>query len=155
MNLYELNKIKRQLEEHTSAPLSNPELVADMFKALAAELEVEAIFVLVLDTKNRMKATEIVSLGSINATIAYPREIYRRAVMQNAASIIVVHNHPSGDPTPGMQDIKLTRDLIASGEVLGIGFFDHIVVGKELPGRISYFFSIKRELDSAYKLKFK
>src|SRR3954471_15188608 len=79
-----------------------------------------------LDCKSRIKLVELVSLGSLNSSIVHPRETFRRAVIQGSASIIVGHNHPSGEPEPSDKDLRTTKLLIAAGNVLGIQLLDHI-----------------------------
>lgn len=84
---------------------------------------------LLLDTKNRVLAIKTVSVGDLSSSIVHPREVYKDAVVASAASIIVAHNHPSGDPTPSAEDVAVTKRLILSGEIMGIDLLDHIVLG--------------------------
>jgi len=131
-----------------SEPFSTPERVAEMFKTKVLKLETEEIWVLPLDSKNYLKAKPIlISQGTINSSLAHPREIYKFAIQLSAASIVVVHNHPSGDPTPSKQDIELTKQLIEAGKIIGIKCFDHIIIGKEREGQFSYYYSTRRELN--------
>lgn len=90
----------------------------------------EEFRVILLDSKNRVIAHEIVSVGSLDMTVVHPREVFRPAVSHAAASIILVHNHPSGDPTPSQHDILLTQDLCTCGKILDIEVVDHIIVGR-------------------------
>lgn len=92
-------------------------------------LDREVFAAVALNTKNRVIGAWEVSVGSLNASIVHPRELFRQAVMLSAASLILGHNHPSGDPTPSGADIQLTRRLVKAGDVLGIEILDHIVVG--------------------------
>jgi DNA repair protein RadC len=89
----------------------------------------EHFWALALNTKNQLLRTIEVSVGSLNASIVHPRELFKEAVKVSAASVVVVHNHPSGDPTPSGADIQLTRRLVKAGDVLGIEVLDHVVVG--------------------------
>ncbi len=91
----------------------------------------EHFWALALNTKNRLLRTIEVSVGSLNASIVHPRELFKDAVRASAASIVVVHNHPSGDPAPSGADIQLTRRLVKAGDVLGIEVLDHVIVGDE------------------------
>jgi len=100
-------------------------LLADM-----ADLEQETLRVLLLDTRGRVLAIPTLYVGNVNTTLVRPAEIFREAVRRNAVSIIVAHNHPSGDPTPSPEDIALTRDLVAAGRLLGIGVLDHLIIGQ-------------------------
>lgn len=91
----------------------------------------EHFVVLSLDTGRRLIAKRIVFIGTIDAVIAHPREIYAGAIADMAAGIVVAHNHPSGDPTPSKQDVSTTQQLIAAGQVLGVRLHDHVIVAGE------------------------
>lgn len=92
--------------------------------------EREHFYSICLDTKNRVKKVVEVSVGSLNASIVHPRELFHVAVAQGGiASLVITHNHPSGDPTPSGADIQLTRRLVKAGDVLGIEVLDHVVIG--------------------------
>lgn len=86
--------------------------------------------VLHLDSKNRIVGTEIVSIGSLNAAIVHPREVYKKAVLSNSSHIIFIHNHPSGDPTPSREDNEITKKLAETGAILGISLLDSMVIGR-------------------------
>jgi DNA repair protein RadC len=90
---------------------------------------VERMGVLLLDTKSRIIRSDIVSVGSVDASIAHPREVFRAAAAGCAAAVIVFHNHPSGDPMPSADDVALTDRLARAGEVMGIAVADHIILG--------------------------
>ncbi|MDO8915693.1 MAG: DNA repair protein RadC [Coriobacteriia bacterium] len=92
-------------------------------------LDREHFWALALNTKNQLLRMVEISVGSLNASIVHPRELYKEAVRLSAASVVVVHNHPSGDPTPSGADVQLTRRLVRAGEVLGIELLDHVVIG--------------------------
>lgn len=92
-------------------------------------LDREHFWALALDTKNRLVRMIEVSVGSLDASIVHPRELFKDAVRLSAAGIVVVHNHPSGDPTPSGADLQLTRRLVRAGDVLGIELLDHVVIG--------------------------
>lgn len=91
----------------------------------------ERLILLVLDSKNRILSEEAVSVGTINSSIADPREIYLKALKKNGVSIILLHNHPSGDPTPSREDILTTERIAKAGELLGIPLKDHIILGQD------------------------
>lgn len=94
------------------------------------QLETQEVFIAVmLDTKNKVLALDDIFLGSLNASIVHPREVFKKAVSRSAAAIIVVHNHPSGDPTPSREDIEVTRRLVEAGKIIGIEVLDHVVFG--------------------------
>lgn len=116
-----------------SAPrpvISTPEDVIALCAPQFQGLDREHFWTLALNTKNRLLRIIEVSVGSLSASIVHPRELFKDAIRVSAASIIVVHNHPSGDPTPSGADIQLTRRLIKAGDVLGIEVLDHVVIGE-------------------------
>jgi DNA repair protein RadC len=82
-----------------------------------------------LDAKNRLIRTAILSIGTLDSSIAHPRDIFREATIASAASVVVFHNHPSGDPTPSRDDLSLTERLRNAGKVMGIELADHIILG--------------------------
>lgn len=89
----------------------------------------ELFIAIMLSTKNHVLATPIISIGTLNASIVHPRELFRQAINFSAASIILVHNHPSGDPSPSKEDIELTNHMNAAGKLLGINVIDHVIIG--------------------------
>jgi DNA repair protein RadC len=102
-------------------------------KALLMEemrfLEKEHFKTILLNTKNHVVSVENISIGSLNASIVHPREVFKPAIRRSSASILLVHNHPSGDPTPSKEDIEVTERLVEAGKILGISVLDHIVIG--------------------------
>jgi DNA repair protein RadC len=109
--------------------LSDWQALTDCLRADMAHRAVERVRVLHLNSKNRLIRDELVSEGSIDQAAVYIREVIRRALELHSAALIIVHNHPSGDPQPSRQDIALTRELIAAAKPLGISIHDHIIVG--------------------------
>jgi len=107
---------------------TSPSQIHDTFSFLRNETR-EYFFALHLDGKNRIVCLDMVSQGSLNQTIVHPRDLYKTALLSSAAAIILLHNHPTGDPTPSTEDIQITRKLIEAGEILGIKVLDHIIVG--------------------------
>ena len=88
----------------------------------------EHFVVLLLNARHEVEAIETVSIGSLNASIVHPREVFLPAVAASAASLVLVHNHPSGDPEPSEEDLSITKRLVEGGELLGIGVLDHVIV---------------------------
>ncbi|MCX8006790.1 MAG: DNA repair protein RadC [Coriobacteriia bacterium] len=109
--------------------VSTPEDVVALCEPQMRGCDREHFWALALNTKNRLIKTIEVSIGSLNASIVHPRELFKEAVRSSAASVVVVHNHPSGDPTPSSADIQLTQRLVRAGDVLGIEVLDHVVIG--------------------------
>ena len=102
-------------------------------------LDRESLRAVLLDTKHRLIRVEEISLGSLNESIAHPREIFRPALIHAAFAFVLVHNHPSGDPTPSDADRRLTRRLIEAAALLQIRLIDHVIVGAPCEGRLPYF----------------
>lgn len=92
-------------------------------------LDREHFIVVLLSTKNQVLGTELVSVGCLNASLVHPREIFKTCVKRSAASVILVHNHPSGDPSPSPEDVIVTRRLIEAGRIMGIDVLDHVIIG--------------------------
>lgn len=119
---------KRRLTERKS--LSSWSQVLDYCRAAMAFADRESFRCLFLDKKNGLIADEVQGTGTVDHTPVYPREVMRRALELSATAIVLVHNHPSGDPTPSPADVKMTLDLISIGRPLGIAIHDHIIVGR-------------------------
>jgi DNA repair protein RadC len=88
----------------------------------------EHFVVLILNARHELQCREVVSIGSLNASIVHPREVFLPAILHSAASIVLVHNHPSGDPEPSEEDLSITKRLVQVGELVGIGVLDHVIV---------------------------
>lgn len=101
--------------------------------------EQESLLAIYLDSKNKVIAEKIIFIGSLNKSIAHPREIFKQAILFNSAAFIVAHNHPSGDTTPSKQDLNFTERLVLAGETIGIDCLDHFVIGG------NYYLSLKEE----------
>ena len=111
-------------------PLANtPAKAAALFMSEMRVLRREELRVLMLNVKSELIACETVSVGSLNSSISHPREVFSRAVRKGAHAVIIMHNHPSGDPTPSAADIETTAQLESAGAMLGISVVDHIVIG--------------------------
>lgn len=113
----------------TVTVVSTPEDAVRIVKPMLVGRDKEHFLALALSTKNSLLKVIEVSIGSLNASIVHPRELFRECVMVSAASVVVVHQHPSNDPTPSGADIQLTRRLVKAGDVLGIEVLDHVVIG--------------------------
>lgn len=119
--------------------LDSPELVYDLVASEMRALHKESLRVILLDTRYRLLQIEEVSIGSVNESIAHPRDVFRPAIISSAYAVIVVHNHPSGDPSPSQSDHSLTRRLAEAAELMQIKLLDHIIIGAPAEGRLPYF----------------
>lgn len=124
-------RFQESLEPEEREELKTPEAIVRLVKPRLIERKKECFFTVLLDVRNRHIRTEQVSVGSLDVTLAHPREVFDPAVHDHAPAVVVVHNHPSGDPTPSTEDINLTRRLLEAGKVLGIKLLDHIIIAGE------------------------
>ncbi|WP_205093941.1 RadC family protein [Thalassobacillus pellis] len=125
----ELGKRIHHLKPIDRYIIRSPEDGADFVMEEMRILKQEHFICLFLNTKNQVLHRQTIFIGSLNASIVHPREVFKEAVKRSAASIICAHNHPSGDPTPSQEDIHVTRRLAECGKMIGIELLDHIVIG--------------------------
>jgi DNA repair protein RadC len=109
--------------------ITTPRTAAELLLPLYGNRSVEQFGVVLLDTRHRVLRTTVVSVGTLDASIVHPREIFREATAAGAAALVLFHNHPSGDPEPSPDDVKLTQRLIAAGVLMGIDVIDHVILG--------------------------
>lgn len=127
---FELGKRLAVLSDDGRMRIETPEDVAQLLGIEMASLEQEQLRVVMLDTKNQVIATKMVYQGSVNSAGVRTAEVFRDAVRMNAVSIVLVHNHPSGDPTPSSADVSVTLELVKAGDLLEIKVIDHLVIGQ-------------------------
>jgi DNA repair protein RadC len=142
---------KRMEEERReeSPVLDNPATVVDFMRETNRLKNVESFQVLLLNTRKRLIRVEPVSQGLLDTILVHPREVFRAAIAANAAAIVLIHNHPSGDPAPSEADVKVTRDLIRAGQLLKIEVVDHVIIGHASAERAKDYSSL-RELGYFY-----
>ena len=129
--------------------LDTPARIADLLREENRVYQVENFQVVMLNTRRRLIRHESISQGTLDTLLVHPREVFKSAIAAGAAAIVLVHNHPSGDPTPSESDIKVTRDLIRAGQLLKIEVLDHIILGRLTKEREHDFVSL-RELGFFY-----
>jgi DNA repair protein RadC len=142
---------RRMAEEIRQEPptLDTPERVADLLRERNRAYTVETFQVAVLNTRRRLIRIDIISQGTLDTILVHPREVFKPVIAANAAAVVLVHNHPSGDPTPSEADIKATRDLIRAGQLLKIDVLDHVILGRASEDRPKDYVSL-RELGYFY-----
>jgi len=133
------NRLESYLEGGDKPIVKTPEDVAGLVQARLRGKKKEYFLALLLDTRNQLIRVAEISVGSLDSSIVHPREVFKEAVSASAASVIFVHNHPSGDPEASEDDIKLTKRLAEAGEIMGVDVLDHIIVGDKK------YLSLKRE----------
>jgi DNA repair protein RadC len=125
----ELSKrLEADVGEESQPVVKSPEAVAVLVRGQLKGKKKEHFLVICLDTRNRLINCRPVSMGSLDTSIVHPREVFKEAVSASAASVIFVHNHPSGDTEPSKEDVELTKRLVKAGEIIGIDVLDHIIV---------------------------
>ncbi|MGN6553324.1 MAG: RadC family protein [Verrucomicrobiota bacterium] len=132
-----------------SPTLDNPERIADLLREENRAYEVENFQVVLLNTRRKLIRVEKISQGTLDTILVHPREVFKMAIAANASALVLVHNHPSGDPTPSEADVKVTRDLIRAGQLLKIEVLDHVIIGRATEQRPKDFSSL-RELGYFY-----
>jgi DNA repair protein RadC len=123
--------VKEDTVEYSDTTIKSP---CDIVRLAREVLEMEEMaeenfIILCLNTKNKIAGVHTVSIGSLNASIVHPREVFKAALLNNASGIICLHNHPSGDPEPSRDDIDTTHRLVNAGNILGIRVLDHVIIG--------------------------
>jgi DNA repair protein RadC len=117
------------LELRPASPrIREPEDIVRRFAARLRDLQVEEFHLLALDSQSRVLREVLITRGLLNSSLVHPREVFRPAIAEAAAGIIVVHNHPSGDPTPSAEDRAVTRQLVAAGQLLDLPLYDHVII---------------------------
>ena len=128
--MFELKVIRERKEGYgLRQQFRSSQDICEMFRERFTHADREEFVVLLLDVKNKLLGFHVVSVGSLTSSVVHPREVYKVAILGNAASLILLHNHPSGDPTPSNEDLQITNRLCQIGEVLGIKVLDHVVIG--------------------------
>ncbi|MHB1870809.1 MAG: JAB domain-containing protein [Steroidobacteraceae bacterium] len=126
--VYRVALVRERTLPATRAQVRCPQDIADVVADYLADADREHLVAVLLDTKNRVIGIETVAVGTLDGAPAHPREVFKSAILANAAALALAHNHPSGDPTPSPEDRAVTRRMAQAGKVLGIPLHDHIVV---------------------------
>ena len=126
-------------EELREVPLDTPELIHDYFGPQLRHLSQEQVVVATLDARLRHVGTIIAAVGTVSDASAHPREILRPVITRGAYGFVLIHNHPSGDPTPSRADEIITRRLVEAATLMQVCFLDHVIVGRPSPGRSAYY----------------
>ena len=133
------NRLEGYSEAGDKPLVKTPEEVVNLVRSRLKGKKKEYFLALLLDTRNQLIKVSEISVGSLDSNIVHPREVFKEAISASAASVIFVHNHPSGDPTASEDDIKLTKRLAQTGEIVGIDVLDHVIIGDKK------YLSLKRE----------
>ncbi len=129
INIVSIKMVKKSSFLYQTSQVLSPSDAYEMIKEQLEELDREQFIIACLNTKNEPTNISVVAVGTLNKSIVHPREVFKTAILSNAASIMAFHNHPSGDTTPSQQDLQLTNRLYEAGELLGIKLLDHLIIG--------------------------
>ena len=127
---YRKEVVREDAPAWVSKRYTSPSQVFEMFLDLRLEAK-EHFIALHMDGKNRISCLDRISVGSLNQSIVHPREVFKTACLSSAAAIMLIHNHPSGDPTPSREDLDITARLRQAGELMGVRVLDHIIIGRD------------------------
>ena len=133
INIVSIKMVKESSFLYQTRQILSPNDAYEMIKEQLEGLDREQFIIACLNTKNEPTNITVVSVGTLNKAIIHPREVFKTAILSNAASIMAFHNHPSGETTPSQQDIQLTNRLYEAGELLSIKLLDHLIIGDRVP----------------------
>lgn len=123
--MIQLPLVRETRKERIKSPEDAAKICADM-----SDLAQETFHVLLLNTKNCLMDRHMVSLGIADASLVHAREVFKPAIVENAAALVLIHNHPSGDPTPSSEDVRITKQIVEAGRIIGITVQDHVIIGR-------------------------
>jgi DNA repair protein RadC len=127
---FELGKREDLEPELKNFDIKDPEAVVKAIRSSIKDKAKEHFKLILLNPRNKIIGISTISIGTLNASLVHPREVFKDAITHSAASVVLAHNHPSGDPEPSEDDLKITNKLVDSGKILGIEVIDHIIIGK-------------------------
>lgn len=130
VNIVSIKMVKEKSILYGNRALSSPSDAVTLLSEFLEDSDREMLLVCCLDTKNQPTCINVVSIGTLNSSLVHPREVFKPAILSNSCSIIIAHNHPSGNPSPSKDDINITTRLKESGKILGIDLMDHIIIGE-------------------------
>lgn len=128
VSIVSLKMVRESTILYPDRSIRSPEDAAKLLRPLLQDADREHFLVVCLDTKNQVNSITTCHVGTLNASVVHPREVFKTAVLGNAASILVAHNHPSGSAAPSQEDISVTKRISEAGEVLGIELLDHLII---------------------------
>ena len=131
VDVVSIKMIKESSFLYKNRRISSPKDVVELLRNFLEGADREQFITCCMDTKNQPTSINIVSVGTINSSLVHPREVFKNAILGNSSSIIVAHNHPSGDPLPSKEDIDITQRLKEAGKIIGIDLIDHVIIGED------------------------
>ncbi len=128
VNIVQIKLVRENLLHYKDRKIKSPEDAYNLMKEFLGDVDREHFIVVCLDTKNQPTCIQTVHIGSLNASLVHPREVFKTAILSNSASILVGHNHPSNIATPSSEDIEVTKRLKEAGSIIGIDLLDHLII---------------------------
>ena len=129
VNIVSIKLVREATVLYQNRTINSPQDAVELMEPFLKDVDRECFLVVCVDTKNQPTSIAIISIGTLNSSLVHPREVFKIAILANAYGIILGHNHPSSDPTPSQEDLKVTQRLIEAGKVLGIEVLDHLIIG--------------------------
>lgn len=131
VDIVSIKMVKESSFLYENRKITSPKEAVSLLRKFLDESDREQFIVCCMDTKNQPTSINVVSIGTLSSSLVHPREVFKSAILGNSASIIVAHNHPSGDPSPSKEDIDITERLKEAGKIIGINILDHIIIGND------------------------
>lgn len=130
VNIVSIKMVRDSSILYTKRTINTPSMAVDLLDQFIEDSDREMLLVCCLDTKNQPTCINVVSIGTLNSSLVHPREVFKPAILGNSSSIIIAHNHPSGDTSPSNEDIRITERLKEAGSIIGIELLDHLIIGR-------------------------
>lgn len=131
VDIVQVKMVKERSVLYSTRRIQSTSDADELVRQFLDELDREAMIVVALNAKSEPTCLQVISIGSLSASIVHPREVFKVAILSNAYSILLAHNHPSGDTTPSQEDIKLTKRIKNASDIMGISLLDHLIIGSD------------------------
>ena len=131
VDIVQVKMVKERSVLYSTRRIQSTSDADELVRQFLDELDREAMIVVALNAKSEPTCLQVISIGSLSASIVHPREVFKVAILSNAYSILLAHNHPSGDTTPSQEDIKLTKRIKNASDIMGVSLLDHLIVGSD------------------------
>ena len=131
VDIVQVKMVKERSVLYSARRIQSTSDADELVRQFLDELDREAMIVVALNTKSEPTCLQVISIGSLSASIVHPREVFKVAILSNAYSILLAHNHPSGDTTPSQEDIKLTKRIKNASDIMGVSLLDHLIIGSD------------------------
>ncbi len=131
VDIVQVKMVKERSVLYSTRRIQSTSDADELVRQFLDELDREAMIVVTLNAKSEPTCLQVISIGSLSASIVHPREVFKVAILSNAYSILLAHNHPSGDTTPSQEDIKLTKRIKNASDIMGISLLDHLIIGSD------------------------